>query len=115
IPSYWEARAAFPQDGSNPDKVDLIFFDLYVQRPGASWEAGTLTDPCSIESNVLADLGAGYTKDMVQCYIDCSFTSQGKAEHAPDSDVVVANESVDFMLPYAKLAWAANKDNCPVV
>ncbi|OAQ95111.1 ser/thr protein phosphatase family [Purpureocillium lilacinum] len=78
IPPYWEARASFPKDGSNPDKVDLIFFDF-------------------IETNVLNDLGAGYTKDMVKCYIDCSFTSQ------------------DFMLPYAKLAWQENKYNCPVV
>ncbi|POR39355.1 Uncharacterized protein TPAR_00423 [Tolypocladium paradoxum] len=78
IPSYFEARVSFPKDGSSPDKVDLVFFDF-------------------IENNILSTLGAGYTKDMVQCYVDCNFSSQ------------------DFMLPYAKLAWAANKDNCPVV
>ncbi|UNI21468.1 hypothetical protein JDV02_007456 [Purpureocillium takamizusanense] len=78
IPPYWEARASFPKDGSNPDKVDLIFFDF-------------------IKTKVLNDLGAGYTDDMVQCYVNCSFSSQ------------------DFMLPYAKLAWQENKDNCPVV
>ncbi|KAF5138624.1 Secreted protein [Metarhizium anisopliae] len=71
IPGYWEARASFPQDGSNPDKVDLIFFDF-------------------IQNHVLADLGAGFTADMVHCYINCTFTSQ------------------DFMLPYAKLAWQEN-------
>lgn len=27
IPSYWESRAGFPT-GSDPEKVDLIFFDL---------------------------------------------------------------------------------------
>jgi hypothetical protein len=32
IPPYFEARASFPKDGSDPDKVDLIFFDLYVPR-----------------------------------------------------------------------------------
>ncbi|KID89232.1 hypothetical protein MGU_03917 [Metarhizium guizhouense ARSEF 977] len=77
IPGYWEARASFPQDGSNPDKVDLIFFDF-------------------IQNHVLADLGAGFTADMVHCYINCTFTSQ------------------DFMLPYAKLAWQENVDNCPI-
>ncbi|KAH6604232.1 hypothetical protein Trco_007678 [Trichoderma cornu-damae] len=49
-----------------------------------------------IESLVLADLGANYTAAMVSCYIDCSFTSQ------------------DFMLPYAKLAWQDNINNCPL-
>jgi hypothetical protein len=53
---------------------------------------------------------------MVQCYIDCSFTSQGK--HAPLASCSFMAQrltGLDFMLPYAKLAWAANKDNCPVV
>ncbi|KFG82166.1 putative calcineurin-like phosphoesterase [Metarhizium anisopliae] len=77
IPGYWEARASFPKDGSSPDKVDLIFFDF-------------------IQSHVLADLGAGFTADMVHCYINCTFTSQ------------------DIMLPYAKLAWQENVDNCPI-
>ena len=27
IPGYWESRAAFPE-GSDPEKVDLVFFDL---------------------------------------------------------------------------------------
>lgn len=30
LPGYWESRAGFPSDNSNPEKVDLIFFDLYV-------------------------------------------------------------------------------------
>ncbi|KAK5989115.1 Secreted protein [Cladobotryum mycophilum] len=77
IPSYWETRANFPADNKDPETVDLIFFDF-------------------IENLVLKDLGAGFTADMVSCYIDCSFSSQ------------------DFMLPYAKLAWQKNKDNCPI-
>ncbi|PHH62939.1 hypothetical protein CDD81_6572 [Ophiocordyceps australis] len=28
LAGYWETRASFPQDGSNPSTVDLIFFDL---------------------------------------------------------------------------------------
>ncbi|KAK7211356.1 hypothetical protein V2G26_018534 [Clonostachys chloroleuca] len=76
IPSYWESRAGFPT-GSDPEKVDLIFFDF-------------------IEKYVLQDLGSGFTSDMVSCYINCTFTSQ------------------DFMLPYAKLQWQDNIDNCPI-
>ncbi|ODA82598.1 hypothetical protein RJ55_01105 [Drechmeria coniospora] len=78
IPPYWETRASFPDDGSDPETVDLVFFDF-------------------IEKLVLNDLGAGYTHEMVQCYVDCNFSSQ------------------DFMLPYARLAWSENKDNCPVM
>lgn len=96
IPGYWEARASFPQDGSSPSVVDLIFFDLYgVPCPWPFCPVRPLT-PCSIQSHVLADLGAGYTPDMVQCYINCTFTSQ------------------DFMLPYAKLAWGGDTENCPM-
>ncbi|KAL7947301.1 Metallo-dependent phosphatase-like protein [Trichoderma barbatum] len=76
LPGYFQAEANFPE-GKDPEVVDLIFFDF-------------------IESNILADLGAGYTADMVSCYIDCNFSSQ------------------DYMLPYAKLAWQKNIDNCPV-
>lgn len=32
----------------------------------------------SIESRVLGYLGSNYTADMVECYLDCNFTSQGK-------------------------------------
>lgn len=77
IPGYFEGRAGFPADGSDPAVVDLIFFDF-------------------IETRLLGLLGAPYTKADVECYIDCHFTSQ------------------DYMLPYAKLAWQANKDNCPL-
>ncbi|GAO14074.1 uncharacterized protein UV8b_06472 [Ustilaginoidea virens] len=57
IPGYWEARASFPQDGGNPDKVDLIFFDF-------------------IQKYILQNLGSGYTADMVHPYINSTFTSQ---------------------------------------
>ncbi|KAF4510344.1 hypothetical protein G6O67_002237 [Ophiocordyceps sinensis] len=77
IPGYWEAHGSFPENGSKPDNVDVIFTDF-------------------IKKHVLENLGEGFSEDMVQCYIDCSFTSQ------------------DFLLPYAKLAWQANKENCPV-
>ncbi|KAM4055274.1 hypothetical protein HRG_006070 [Hirsutella rhossiliensis] len=77
IPNYWETRASFPEDGSKPDKVDVIFLDFIKKR-------------------VLDNLGEEFA-DTVQCYIDCSFSSQ------------------DLLLPYAKLAWQANKDNCPVM
>ncbi|PNY23455.1 Uncharacterized protein TCAP_06593 [Tolypocladium capitatum] len=30
IPTYFEARASFPANGSDPDRVDLIFLDLHV-------------------------------------------------------------------------------------
>ncbi|CEJ93230.1 hypothetical protein VHEMI08838 [[Torrubiella] hemipterigena] len=49
-----------------------------------------------IEKDVVKLLGAPYTQADVECYIDCHFSSQ------------------DYMIPYAKLAWSANKDNCPV-
>ncbi|KJZ77027.1 hypothetical protein HIM_03348 [Hirsutella minnesotensis 3608] len=78
IPNYWEARAAFPKDGSRPEKVDVVFSEF-------------------IKKYVFLYLGEGYTADKATCYVDCNFTSQ------------------DFMLPYAKLAWQANKDNCPVM
>lgn len=29
-PGYFEGRAGFPKDGSDPAVVDVIFFDLYV-------------------------------------------------------------------------------------
>lgn len=77
IPGYWEARADFPEDGSEPQTVDVIFFDF-------------------IEKYVIQYLGEGFSSDMVDCYIDCQFSSQ------------------DFMLPYARLAWQANLDNCPI-
>ncbi|PHH73593.1 hypothetical protein CDD82_5375 [Ophiocordyceps australis] len=57
LPGYWEARASFPHDGSNPSTVDLIFFDF-------------------IQGRVLNALGPGYTRDMVSCYMACNFTSQ---------------------------------------
>ncbi|KAG6003127.1 hypothetical protein E4U21_002325 [Claviceps maximensis] len=57
IPGYWEARASFPQDGSTPTKVDLIFFDF-------------------IGKQILRSLGAGYTADMVQPYLNSTFSSQ---------------------------------------
>lgn len=28
IPGYYEARAGFPADGSDPKVVDVVFFDL---------------------------------------------------------------------------------------
>ena len=73
----------------------------------------------SIEGKVLKDLGAGYTKDMVQCYVDCDFTSRGrqagggrrgKGEAAAD-----LGGAADFLLPYAQRVWQENKDNCPVL
>ena len=77
LPGYWEARASFPSTG-NPDKVDLIFFDLYA-CPGV---CALLTT--SIEDYVLQDLGTGYTSDMVECYVNCTFTSQGTSSSAAD-------------------------------
>lgn len=41
----------------------------------------------SIESNVLSDLGPGYTADMVSCYIDCTFTSQGMSSSENHRDI----------------------------
>ncbi|PFH55572.1 hypothetical protein XA68_18029 [Ophiocordyceps unilateralis] len=56
IPNYWEARASFPVNGSEPDRVDVVFVDF-------------------IEKRVLDNLGEGY-RNQVHCYIDCNFTSQ---------------------------------------
>ncbi|KAF4120607.1 FAD/FMN-containing dehydrogenase [Geosmithia morbida] len=75
LPDYWESRAGFPKDDTNPDSVDLIFLDF-------------------IQDYILEYLGDDYSDDMVECYIDCEFTSR------------------DFMLPYAKSAWQKNIDNC---
>ncbi|KAK2593756.1 hypothetical protein QQS21_008517 [Conoideocrella luteorostrata] len=49
-----------------------------------------------IQKHVLEDLGAGYTADMVHPYINSTFSSQ------------------DFILPYAKLAWQENINDCPL-
>ncbi|KAG5929451.1 hypothetical protein E4U53_002450 [Claviceps sorghi] len=77
IPAYWEARASFPPDGSTPTKVDVIFFDFIAKQ-------------------VLQGLGAGYTADMVQPYINSTFSSQ------------------DVLLPYVREAWRANVDHCAI-
>lgn len=34
---------------------------------------------CSIEKYILQYLGSGFNASMVDCYIDCNFTSQGKS------------------------------------
>lgn len=34
---------------------------------------------CSIEKYILQYLGGGFNASMVDCYIDCNFTSQGKS------------------------------------
>ncbi|RCI14042.1 hypothetical protein L249_8032 [Ophiocordyceps polyrhachis-furcata BCC 54312] len=78
IPKYWEARASFPANGSEPERVDVVFVDFIKKR-------------------VLEHLGEGFNGDMVHCYVDCNFTSQ------------------DFLIPYAELAWQANRDDCAVV
>ncbi|KAM0453973.1 hypothetical protein ACHAO4_004721 [Trichoderma viride] len=74
IPKYWQAEANFPM-GKDPEFVDLVFYD-YLQK------------------SILTDLGANYTAAMVNCYIDCNFTSQ------------------DFLIPYVKLIWQKNINNC---
>lgn len=81
----------------------------------AALEAGPpLTDLCSIETRLLALLGAPYTKADVECYIDCHFTSQGALPFLPFLLAAANRFDLDYMIPYAKLAWAANVDNCPL-
>ncbi|OAA53434.1 ser/Thr protein phosphatase family [Cordyceps fumosorosea ARSEF 2679] len=74
-PGYYEARGGFP-DGATPEVVDVVFYDF-------------------IEEYILY-LGGGYNASMVDCYVDCNFTSQ------------------DFLLPYARAVWQDNINDCPV-
>lgn len=41
LPGYWESRAGFPEDGSDPESVDVIFFDLYVAFPPVPFDLVT--------------------------------------------------------------------------
>ncbi|EGX89262.1 ser/Thr protein phosphatase family [Cordyceps militaris CM01] len=75
-PGYYEARAGFPAEGS-PEVVDVVFYDF-------------------IEKYILQYLGSGFNASLVDCYIDCNFTSQ------------------DFLLPYAKAVWQDNINDCPI-
>lgn len=56
MPKYWEARASFPANGSEPERVDVVFVDFIKKR-------------------VLEHLGEKYG-DEVHCYIHCNFTLQ---------------------------------------
>ncbi|PTB36439.1 hypothetical protein M441DRAFT_61918 [Trichoderma asperellum CBS 433.97] len=76
LPRYWQAQANWPK-GKDPEFVDLIFYDF-------------------LQKSILTYLGANYTAAMVECYIDCNFSSQ------------------DFLLPYVKLMWQKNIDDCPI-
>ncbi|OAA76380.1 ser/Thr protein phosphatase family [Akanthomyces lecanii RCEF 1005] len=75
-PGYYESRGGFPTEGS-PEVVDVVFYDF-------------------IEKYILQYLGSGFNASMVDCYVDCNFTSQ------------------DFLLPYAKAAWQDNINDCPI-
>ncbi|OAA37123.1 ser/Thr protein phosphatase family [Beauveria brongniartii RCEF 3172] len=75
-PGYYQGQGGFPKEGS-PEVVDVVFYDF-------------------IEKYILQYLGSGYDASMVDCYIDCNFTSQ------------------DFLLPYAKAVWQDNINDCPI-
>lgn len=56
-PHFFQALGGFPEDGSVPDTVDLIFIDY-------------------IQPDILDYLGDAYTADDVSYYIDETFSTQ---------------------------------------
>lgn len=59
-PNYIQGNASFPTDGTNPDVVDVVFFDYFA----------------SVVVKVLNGFGGAYTMADVQYYVDQSYTAQ---------------------------------------
>ncbi|KAG4417547.1 hypothetical protein IFR04_009277 [Cadophora malorum] len=59
-PNYIQGNASFPADGSNPDVVDVVFFDYFA----------------SVVVNVLNGFGGAYSMADVAYYVDKSYTAQ---------------------------------------
>ncbi len=59
-PNYIQGNASFPEDGTNPDVVDVVFFDYFA----------------SVVVGVLNKLGGTYSMADVAYYVDKSYTAQ---------------------------------------
>ncbi|KAK0107724.1 hypothetical protein ONS96_003523 [Cadophora gregata f. sp. sojae] len=80
IPKYIQGIGSLPVDGSIPDVVDVIFLDYFAAKV----------------VGILRDLGANYTLNDVNFYLDSTFSVQ------------------KTMIEYAKKNWQANMPSCPV-
>ncbi|PVH75498.1 hypothetical protein DL98DRAFT_562372 [Cadophora sp. DSE1049] len=79
IPKYIQGIGSFSSDGSTPDVVDVIFLDYFAAKV----------------VGILRDLGANYTINDVNFYLDSTFSVQRT------------------MIAYAKKNWQANMPSCP--
>lgn len=79
IPKYIQGVGDFPSDGSMPDVVDVIFLDYFAAKV----------------VGILRDLGANYTINDVNFYLDNNFSVQ------------------KTMIAYAKKNWQTNMPSCP--